>query len=175
MSYLFTAAANLTVTPAQPFPLDSTQVIWTSGEITQGATFKAVTATILYHAIVPDGVVTTPLGVRLALIIQEKQDDNSWVEIGRQNTAITLKTQGTKRTIVVSPVHANEEEGVDQFITGLTDSEFANIKSRFGGSAEGILRLRLEVRDLPTNSPNPNQNPFTSVTFTITGKRYDPN
>lgn len=168
MAYLFTSADNKLVTLNTPLTVDEPTVIWTSPEVSQGATFKAVSLACVYHNIAPDvsDPANQPSGLRLQFSLEQEQENGSWEEIGRQNTPISKLEQGTKRTIMVSPSIVGEE-GVDQFIPGLNDSVPVNIKSKFDESGEGKLRVRLIALD------GLNVNQLASVTFSVHGKRYD--
>ena len=169
MAYLFTAADNVTV--LDTVPLDTNHFLWSSAPIAQGSQFKACSITFVYHEILPDVEVSNPAGISLVAVVEQKQEDESWLEIGRQNTPIVKLEQGRTRTIVINPSLGLAEEGVDQYIQGLNGTT-VNVKSKFDESAEGDLRICLLVHDRTVGSPQPH--PFTSVTFSCHGRRYDP-
>ena len=175
MAYDFVAADNLTVTPDPYIGLDTESVVWSSSTISQGSQFKAVSVSCKFHAINPnadDGGVS-PVGVQLQFVVENEDDNGGWEEIGRQNMPIVKLEQGAVRTILISPNFGLQEEGVDQHIQGL-NGKIANVKSKFDEGAEGNLRVCLVAIDRSVSPPNPNAHPFTSVTFSVNGKRYDP-
>lgn len=169
MSYDFVAANSVTVAPS--IGIGTQQVIWSSAEISQGSNLKAVTAACTYEAVTPDGETQTPSGVQMQFVVEVKDSAGGWEEIGRQNTPITKLEQGAVRTILVNPSFGLQEEGVDQFIQGLNGTT-ANVKSKFDESAEGTLRVCLVAIDRFAGDPQPH--PFSSVTFSVAVKRYDP-
>ena len=167
MAYLFTSADNHQETLVTPLTVGTPTTIWTSAEVTQGATHKAVSVSCIFHNITPDVSQTAnqPSGLRLQFILEQEQEDGTWEEIGRQNAAITKLEQGQKRVIMVSPSIV-QEEGVDQIIPDAIGAP-AIIKSKFDEDAEGHLRISLLALDTL------DQNQLTSVTFSVHGKRYD--
>lgn len=171
-TYTFKAADSVTATVPGGVPLTANEptVIWTSQEYdttAEGSNHDSLEITVEYEAIDPDtsDPANQPFSFEMAAVVQVKQDSD-WVEIGRQNTGIRKLVQGRKRRIIIAPNMILDEEGVDQWVPGLS-SEPALIKSRFGESAEGNIRFLMTAVDF-----EPSGNAFNGVTFSIKGKRY---
>lgn len=138
-----------------------------SEEFSQGGTMQSASVYIDYKAFVPDTLQVSPFNFEILATLEQKQDDNSWEEIGRQNQPIRKTTQGARRQILVSPANAGLEEGVDQIISGFGGNP-TRLKSMFNDEATGDLRVRIFALD---NAPA-GANPFQSVTVDVNVRRY---
>lgn len=164
MSFDFDLATNLTLSPASALVDNQETVLWTSAEVTQGSSEHSVKVNVTYDNMLPDPTVAAQ--GKLVAVLEQKQSDNTWEEIGRQNQAYQAPEQGNKREIIVTPSIA-KEEGVDDVIAGM-EGEPVKLKSFFNDEATGALRVVIYVKDSDSSSVNA----FQSVDVSVSGTRY---
>lgn len=169
-SYDFSSATSVVASPAEPLNAGEITTIWESDIISQGASYSGLTIKVKYEGFTPDTAVTSPFNFEVTAVVEQQQADNSWEEIGRQNTPIRKLERGAARDILISPGLLLTDEGVDQNIPGLGGS-IAKLKSFFKDNAQGDLRVLICVIDYNANGEG--LNPFENVTFSISGHRYD--
>lgn len=138
-----------------------------SMEQAQGAAELNVGLYVRYSNIVPDTANVAPFNFEVYALVEQKQADNSWEEIGRQNVGLRKLEQGEVRQIIVGPAVVPDNEGVDQDIPG-PGGTIAKKKSYFVDDADGTIRVRVFVVDFDPTGPNP----FQSVDVSINGNRY---
>ena len=165
----FTAADNVTISVPSGLTAGEDHLLWSSTEITQGNQHNSCSVKITYHELLPDPNTFTPFDHELIMIVEEKQDDGSWEEVGRQNQPIRNHTsQAPQRQVLVSP-SVNAEEGLDFAIAGFNGIE-VKLKSLFRDATDGNpIRICLVLRE---NQPD-TTNALDSVRFSIHGKRFD--
>ena len=164
-----TVATVASVTPAPV--AGEIFTLWTSPEMGQGTGLNSVTVNILYEAL--DNQDANPKQYDVFAVIQTKQADGVWEEIGRQFAPIRHLSQGANRQMIVSPSLFVFDEGIDAYIEGPQGIP-AWLKSKEVDNAEGILRVLLCCIDPFIGETDPAVgNPLVSVTFSASARRYD--
>ena len=171
-STAFSAANNLVVDlgdPIVPLVAGEPRILWSSAEIAQGSAYKSLSVNCEFIVFDPDTEVVSPFNFECIFVVEQKQEDNSWVEIGRMGAPLRRVSFGANQRIIISPAPSGQDDGVPSDVAGFGGLPVGR-RTRFVDNADGTLRIRLLVRDL--NAPE-GDNPFVSVTISVHGKRYD--
>lgn len=166
----FSMANNLALTvPGAPAPLPEGEVteLFSQEEGTGGVSSQNLSVYVTYSNFLPDTDVVSGFEFELLAIVEQQQDDNSWEEIGRQNTPIRKLEQGAMRQIVIGPNNVGIEEGVDFAIAGF-GGVTQKLKSVFNDEASGKIRVRILAVDYNPGGAAP----FEGVTVSIHGTRF---